>query len=155
TPTVLAGYHHQWSPGNHTLLLAGRFDDRVESDYGPHGSSKGCVLGQNTKMPGVAAGGGLGESYDTRFEGYTAEAQQIATMGSHTLIAGTRLSLSEQHAHSRVFLPDGFDFNSFLLSTNVPVTDQHEHVQTTLAAIYAYDYFQLLDTLQLIGGLNY
>src|SRR5207247_4794119 len=30
-PNVLAGYHHQWSPQNHTLVLAGRFDDALES----------------------------------------------------------------------------------------------------------------------------
>jgi len=27
-PNVFAGYHHEWSPGIHTLLLAGRLNDR-------------------------------------------------------------------------------------------------------------------------------
>jgi tetratricopeptide (TPR) repeat protein len=29
-PNVVLGYHREWSPGNHTLVLAGRFDDTLE-----------------------------------------------------------------------------------------------------------------------------
>src|SRR6185503_11007461 len=28
-PKVILGYHHEWAPGNHTLLLASRFDDTL------------------------------------------------------------------------------------------------------------------------------
>src|SRR5262249_55522082 len=31
-PNVLFGYHHEWSPGSHTLLLASRFDDELDID---------------------------------------------------------------------------------------------------------------------------
>jgi hypothetical protein len=31
-PSLLAGYHHEWSPGSHTLVLAGRLKHFLETD---------------------------------------------------------------------------------------------------------------------------
>lgn len=152
TPTVLAGYHHQWAPGNHTLLLAGRFDDTFASkDQDSSVYVLDRFFGTITGLVPVP----VREKYHSEYAVYTAEAQQIAVAGAHSLIGGARVEWSKQDVADLVPEADGFDPNSFLLGTNKPVSDQHGDLKSYLTAVYAYDYFQLSDTLQLAGGLNY
>jgi Flp pilus assembly protein TadD len=150
TPTVLAGYHRQWSPQNHTLLLMGRFDDTLESsDLTAPALTLDRFFGTITGLVPV----GVRHNYRSRLEVYTAEAQQIARVGSHSLIGGARLAWSKQTIADHVTDPSGD--NLHLLGTNRPVSVQNADLWSSTAALYAYDYVRLFDTLQIVGGLNF
>ena len=150
-PTVLAGYHHQWSPQNHTLLFAGRFDDTLDWTQTP--SSVYVLdrfLGTITGLVPV----GVETAYRNRSEVYVAEVQQIVTVGSHSLIGGARMQLSKQGVNYRV---EHWPFDVFdpLLGPFNPIIVQNEDVWSSSASVYAYDSFRLTDYLQIIGGLNF
>jgi Tfp pilus assembly protein PilF len=150
TPTILAGFHHQWSPQHHTLLLAGRFDetlDTLEPDSEVLAADRGS---------GQVIGFALTDAshtYRKQVELYSAELQQIAVAGRQSFVFGARGQWSKQKVADRVEDPFGEFF--FLLGLEEPVSVQDEEVTTSSGALYAYDYLQLHDTLQLIGGLNY
>jgi hypothetical protein len=84
---------------------------------------------------------------------YTAEAQHITTLNSHSLIAGARAQWSKQNVADRVH--DHFGFFALELGTNNPVSVQTEDVWTSAVSLYAYDYFHLTENLQLVGGVNF
>jgi outer membrane receptor protein involved in Fe transport/Tfp pilus assembly protein PilF len=150
TPTVLAGYHHQWSPQNHTLILIGRFDDTLQvSDPVSTVLALDRFFGTITALVPVT----VRHSYRSRVEVYAAEAQQIAIAGRHSAIVGVRGQWSKQEVMDRVQDPNG-DFLA-LLGTNNPVSIQNERAWSSTAAIYGYDYLRLSDNLQIMGGLNF
>jgi len=150
TPTVLAGYHHQWSPQNHTLFLAGRFEDTGETSD-PSSAVLTLDRGGGTVIGLFPVA--VNHSYSSRVELYTMEVQQIAVAGRHSLIAGARGQWSDQEVEDRVADPTG-TFRP-LLGTNNPVSVQDEEVKCWSASLYAYDYVRLIDSLQVVGGLNY
>jgi tetratricopeptide (TPR) repeat protein len=150
TPTVLTGYHHQWSPQSHTLLLAGRFDDTLNAT-----DPLSIVLALDR---GFGTTNGLApvivrNTYRSQVELYTAEVQQIAVIGRHSLIAGARGQWSDQKVADRVADPNG-DF-LVLLGLQNPVSVQSLRVSSSSAALYAYDYLRLSDTWEIVGGLNF
>src|SRR5205085_2202065 len=74
--------------------------------------------------------------------------------GPNTLILGAAGQLARQSITNQADTAGGFYF--FLFGFPDPVTVQPgEHLESWAASAYAYDYLQLLDSLQLIGGLNY
>jgi hypothetical protein len=79
---VIAGYHHEWSPGNHTLLLAGGLKNVYEVEdpsqitpllYRPFGPLS-FVAPLNYQ-----------QNYRDKLEAYSAELQQILQRGDHTM----------------------------------------------------------------------
>src|SRR5439155_7833322 len=95
-PILALGYHHEWSPGVHTLFLATRLQDTVtftnpaqppllavRPDVDPY------------SMPGVTELVALREltmheQFDNDLEIYTAELQQIWQTPGHNTIVGGR-----------------------------------------------------------------
>lgn len=148
--TVLAGYHHQWSPQNHSLLLAGRLEDELETS---DPSSVVLALDRGGGTVNALAPVTVSHTYRSGAELYTAEVQQIAVAGRHSLIAGARGQWNEQELADRVEDPNG-DF-LILLGLDNPVSVQNEDVSSSSVSLYAYDYIRLTDSLQLVGGLNY
>jgi outer membrane receptor protein involved in Fe transport len=154
TPTILAGYHHQWSPQNHTLVLAGRFDDTLESSAQQIDPlSTVLALDRPAGVPDALLPVMVTHDYRSRIELYSAEAQQIALLGRQSLIAGARGQWSKQSVADRVANPFGL-FADQLSFVN-PVSVQNEQVWSSSATIYAYDFFRLADNFQIIGGLNF
>jgi tetratricopeptide (TPR) repeat protein len=87
-PIVMAGWHHEWGPGMHTLLLAGRIMD--EQDFSDRGTPQ-LLLNQDP------VGGGISPdtepfdvNYQNKLEIYTAELNQIFQWEKVTLLAGAR-----------------------------------------------------------------
>jgi Tfp pilus assembly protein PilF len=150
TATVLAGYHHQWSPQNHTLFLAGRFDDELGASDPLSGV---LALDRGRGMLNGLAPVTVSQAYASRVELYTAELQQLMVAGRHSLIAGARGQWSHQNVEDQVANPIGD--NRALLGTNNPVSAQDEAVNSWGVSLYAYDNVRLTDTLQVVGGLNY
>lgn len=150
TPTVLAGYRHQWSPESHTLLFAGRFDDTLES-----ADPLSTVLALDRGFGSINGFGPVfvRHDYRSRVEVYAAEAQQITVLNRHALVAGARAQWSQQNVRSRVADPNGMFL--VLLGLENPVSVQDLEVSSSSAAIYAYDYVRLTDALRVMGGLNF
>ncbi len=71
-PLLLLGYHHEWAPGAHTLLVAGRFDDTLKSD--------------RPRPAGVAAGPGQQRSGHRRAHARIADAATELPKQTHDLL---------------------------------------------------------------------
>lgn len=90
-PMLLAGYHRQWSPESHTLLLGGVLDDTLHFTDPSQPTlflmknAAGNVLAVPVSAPAVAS-----LDYECHFSAVTLEGQQIWQANRHTLIAGTR-----------------------------------------------------------------
>src|SRR6185503_15347741 len=97
-PIVLAGYHHEWSPGNHTLLLAGRLQDTLLVDN-PTQRTLFLDHGLGGPVQEVAPLSYVQE-YRNDLEAYLAELQQLLQRGDHTLVMGGRVQTGEFHTRS-------------------------------------------------------
>lgn len=150
SPTALIGYHRQWSPHNHTLLLAGRIEEDLNT-VDPNSVVLGVDRGFGT-INGLAPVV-VRRTYSNYRHHYIAEAQQIFSIGRNDLIVGARGYWDKQSVSDRVEDPGGLF--GLILGLNNPVTDQHGKLSEWGATAYAYDYFQLADTFELIGGLDY
>ena len=74
-PNLLAGLHHRWQPGSHSLLLFGRLDDRLRVHNPLHQT---IILGYDDA--GVIVDGAattMEQDYVSDLELYSVEAQHI------------------------------------------------------------------------------
>jgi tetratricopeptide (TPR) repeat protein len=149
-PLIIAGYHHEWSPGNHTLLLASGLKNVYELEdpiqitplfyrpFGPLNFVAPLVYQQN---------------YRSEQETYTAELQQILQRGAHTFVAGARLQAGEfrtrsEQSDGQIF--DGTNFSIFPFSMSRTVASDFDR-----ESVYLYDQWQVWPTLLLVGGVSY
>ncbi len=133
-PNLFLGYHHEWQPGVHTLLLGGRLDDTLDFT-GSSGiwnvvkDTNGMVL-QGFRFPYSVA-------YHTEFTAYTAELQQIWQQEENTVIIGARYQSGESTT-----------------SATQPDTQSFETDLDRLSG-YGYYYLQIVDPLLLMAGVSY
>jgi Flp pilus assembly protein TadD len=144
-PNLLAGYHREWSPGNHTLFLAARFDDTLKySDPEPtirffrHSLVSGRIIS-------VGDAPGIGVNYNTDLEAYSAELQQLFQRGDHTTIVGGRYQAGWS------------DTTAELRQQFFGTTLTNQNVETSLdrASVYGYHLWQIFAPLQLTAGVSY
>ncbi|HYE29967.1 MAG TPA: TonB-dependent receptor [Methylomirabilota bacterium] len=141
-PIVFAGYHHEWSPGSHTLALVGRFTDDFE------------MIQENgvnylRQPPGLGAAYGLQQInsslYNSDFEGYTAEAQHIWQSARNNLVVGGKFQTASPEAEATVN-PGG---------AVIPAFSQTVESDLRRYQLYLYDTFKLTDTFSIVGGVSY
>jgi Tfp pilus assembly protein PilF len=150
-PLLIGGYHHEWSPGQHTLVLLGRAPDQVRVRNPQQGT-----LGLDRNNDGSIAdvfGIFLDERYESRLELYTAELQQIMSHPGGTFIGGGRLQgggidTATLQNDERYLVPDP----SLFPPINWP---EVAHSEFGRASIYGYELWQVHSSLQLIGGVSY
>ena len=149
-PNLLLGYHHEWSPGNHTLLLGSRFDDKLNiTDSNPAllflGTSISPFTGQTNQFIQNPAFFDL--DYESELEAYSAEIQQICQTPHFTSVVGLRYQTAEADTLDRL--------------NRVPPIGQTNQVriqnETDLNrfSVYAYEHWQPIESLRLIAGLSY
>ncbi|KAB2661293.1 MAG: hypothetical protein DVB31_12550 [Verrucomicrobia bacterium] len=152
-PNLFAGWNHEWSPGNHTLFLAGHLDDRVA--YTDTDAPIPLVRRPRPDKPPTAVdlpgSQHYGLSYGSTFAAWTAELQQIATLGRHTLVAGGRYQAGDTDTTAG---QDPFP-NQFPISGRL--TNSVETVNARLGRVsaYAYDTWSPLDPIHLTAGIAY
>lgn len=160
-PNLFLGYHHDWSPGIHTLVLAGRLDDDFSLDQTNISSSSipTVVRGSSGEITntldgifGSGAGNLNGLHLHSQFEAYSVEAQQIAETAQHTLIAGVRYQTGTAQTRSA-------ETNNSLFYFFEPFGN-HFSIQNTSGDltrwnIYGYDQWQMFDPFWLTVGLSY
>jgi tetratricopeptide (TPR) repeat protein len=150
-PILIAGYHHEWAPGNHTLLLLSRLDSNLRVEDPRSGS---FLYTTNSGPIDLFRAMPFQQSYDGSLEIYSAEAQQIWQHDRHTLVAGARAQFgnfdtANQH---RLTGMDDYDFVAFNLTDPAP---QQSSTPFDRETAYAYYFWQVLDPLQLVGGVAY
>jgi len=166
---LLAGYHHEWAPGIHTLLLAGRLADEISfSDLntdaeiasffqtGQPNVSRSLIIlhdsaGAITSAFGYPRPLPLDLHYHNTFTTYTGELNQIWEQGNNTLIFGARFQSGEFHTSDRLDNPPAFAAAFF----NIPAAAHDFSTSLDRQSVYVYDTWRPFRTLSLTGGLSY
>ncbi len=149
-PILVAGYHHEWSPGVHTLVLASRLSD-IYSVTNPLQTT--FVLGKDAD--GVVAGlipFPAHQDYESELEIYTVEAQQIWQTPQFTTVMGGRFQDGSFDNESR---QDNFRIDLTDLFKDPVISDQNLHTSFQRWSVYGYEQWQVVDSVRLIGGLSY
>ncbi len=163
---ILAGFRHEWAPGVHTLLLAGRLADEitfsdlnraadaaefVRTGYQPN-VSRSLIL---TRNPAGAITNAfllpLDLRYHSTFTTYTGEVNHIWEQENNTLVAGARFQSGEFHTTDRIDNPPGFAGPFF----DVPAAAHDFRTELDRQSVYAYDTWRPFRTLSLTAGLSY
>lgn len=139
-PNLFAGYHHEWGPGIHTLLLAGRLQDTLTQNdpaalalITTRDAVTGQIIGVSQRPAQLA--------YQSELTAYSAELQQIFQTASQTVVLGARYQTGD------------IDTDSFL-DRLLPV-GQTNTLSLNRVTAYGYYSWQVLEPLQLTAGLSY
>lgn len=147
-PLLLGGWHHEWSPGIHTLLLGGRLenDQNLRDRQAPQ--LVAVVNPANTIDPTTVVP--LDVEYHSEFETYTAELNQIFQRERHTDIVGARYQ-DGRFDGKAVFDNPPPPLASLFSLPEISRTD----ADFQRLSIYAYHHWEIIDNLLLIGGVTY
>jgi tetratricopeptide (TPR) repeat protein len=148
-PIALAGWHREWSPGVHTLLLGGRLEDEQRFSTG---TFPNLVVDRTHAVPRSLITDDLGLDYLGRFEIWSGELNQIVEANHHTLIAGLRCQ-DGTFDTSDTLLTNAFTSNGRFFGH--PAAQTRQIADFSRLAAYGYDNWELLPGFLLIGGLTY
>jgi len=167
-PMVLLGYHHEWTPGIHTLVLGGRLQDTLQvSDFAEpvnflfqaNPGDPTSLVSQNLVTPGVAPPI-TSMNYHNNFDMYTAELQQIFKVQANTLIGGVRYqngtfdTTSTLGPTTATRLADPTT-TTFILFQNTNSTSADFQSDLERFSVYGYDTWQIADPLLVTVGVSY
>ena len=140
-PTLLAGWHHTWSPGSHTLFLFGRLTDDFRL-HDPQGDA--LFLHLIGGVPQDFVEPPFTNDLSSDFTLYSTELQQIWETPHQSLVVGARGQLGDVNAHS-------------ILASQLTgvVTDQRQKGSLERGDVYGYYSWRITESLQLIGGAAY
>jgi len=139
-PTLLAGWHHTWAPGSHTLFLFGRLTDDFRL-YDPNGTALFLHFVGGAPQDFVTPP--FTNHFSSEFTLYSTELQQIWETPRQSLVVGARGQLGTVDTHAR------------LDSELSLVTDQTQSGSLERGDVYGYYSWRITDSLQLIGGAAY
>ena len=148
-PLLLAGYHHEWAPGIHTLALAGRLEDTVDLTNADAGTLFFRARRGTNQFASFAL---YDQNYRSEQEIYVSEIQQIFQLNSHTLILGGRYQTGEFEVRSDI--RNGATFPAGTPTGINPIKQNLTSDFERLSA-YVYEQWRPLDSLLLIGGVAY
>ncbi|HEY6166984.1 MAG TPA: TonB-dependent receptor, partial [Verrucomicrobiae bacterium] len=156
-PNLFAGYHHEWSPGVHTLFLGARLhDDLVATNpFAPtitlirdsSGAISNVVL-----SPSNPSSARFRNGFTSEFVTYSAELQQIWQCEKHTLLVGGRYQSGDVDTGD---LLDIRPLSAFSGNYNTPAAQTNVAANLDRANVYAYYLWQVVAPLQIIGGVSY
>ena len=150
TPNVGFGYHHDWSPGVHTLLYATRLNDSL-TVTNPTGPTLLAVtpFGAVTSLRSI----NVHEQLDDELTIYSGELQQIWQTPEHNTILGARIQYGDFDIHDLQNTPSALAF----LFPAPPGNAAQQDVSSLFRriSVYGYHQWQIFEPLQLIGGVAY
>jgi tetratricopeptide (TPR) repeat protein len=145
-PWLMAGYHREWAPGVHTLVLAGRLMN--EQWFRDVGATQTVAVVFPVSDPFTAP---FDVIYHNESEIYSAELNQIFEHGQHTDIVGLRGQGGTILADSRL--------DNVVPSTLAPIfqtpVDSALDGEFERVSLYAYHYWKPRSNLLLGGGVAY
>ena len=163
---ILAGYHRNWAPGLHTLVLVGRladeifFSDRNSLDEINGFFAGGTPVNANRSLVLVRDANGtitdtlvlpLDLDYHNTFTTYTGEVNQIWETDQNTLVFGARFQSGEFHTSDRLDNPPPFTAPFF----EVPAAAHDFTTSLERQSYYVYDTWRPFRSLSLTAGLSY
>jgi len=141
SPVLTIGWHHEWSPQAHTLLLAGRVEN--EQQLNGRGVARPVVVVYMS--PYGIRSSSFDVAYQSRLEIYSAELNQIFQNDRHMLVFGARGRAGDFQSSSRLY-------NSTY--ANPPVQTEADEPSLEGSA-YAYYTIELPTHLRLTAGVSY
>ena len=157
-PLVVAGLHHEWSPGVDTLLLVSRLSDSLsvtnpfQSDLLIHRDlDSGLIDGV---LPTQSHPLFLNQQYRSDLEIYSVEAQHIWQTHRFTTIIGARWQVGEFRTKNFNTFGDQGNDTADLALFPTPLS-QDASAKFNRENVYAYEHWQALDSLRIIGGVSY
>lgn len=141
-PNLFLGYHREWSPNFHTLILAGRLQDTLEID--DPAAQLLFFRQENGETTGVSNPPGFALDYENDFEAYSGEIQQLWQDEVQTVMVGGRYQTGWNDTRSNLDR-----------QLTGRVTGQSLETDLTRANVYAYYQRQVLEPLRLTVGLSY
>jgi len=147
-PVAAAGWHREWAPGIHTLLLGAKLEDdqHVRTDD----ASFLDLFPVPPGPPTVAFTDPLALRYHGQFETWSAELNQIIQRVGHTFVLGGRGQWGEFQTR------DALSTNAPTSSTyDDPAAGSRQVEPLQRFAVYGYDYWELARTFTLIAGVAY
>jgi len=153
TPNVGLGYHHEWSPGVHTLLFATRLDDSL-TVTNPTGSTLVAFVpfGPVTGVQGI----NMQQHLQDNLTLYSGELQQIWQTPEHNTILGARIQYGDSDASNVQDTPSAL-VPIFPGTPGNPTNAADQNLSSLFRriSVYGYHQWQVFDPLQLIGGVAY
>ena len=153
-PIIIAGFHHEWAPGMDTLLLASRLEDTF-AVANPNQLSQSAFL-TIRELPGKTIEGILPfiatENYSSKLVIYSTELQQIWQTHKWTTVAGARFQIGSFDTSN---LQTTTDINIFGFFPATTIASQNVSARFERENVYAYEQWQPLESLRLIGGVSY
>jgi tetratricopeptide (TPR) repeat protein len=145
-PGVFLGWHHEWTPGSHTLLFASRLQDRLVLQGPTPNVLKAHLTGGVIDQ--VLADPFFSENLHSEYTLHSVELQQIWENEHHTLVAGGRYQ--QAAAETEVEMSRG-------LGTLVTPVGAPESVSPGMERIngYALYTWHPIPALHLTAGLSY
>lgn len=150
-PIVLAGWHHEWKPGVHSLLLVSpwRASASVDNPLNLPWVGVREEDGSITRVTDGVEPAAL--EYATRFTGWSAELQQLWQAHSHSVVGGLRFQSGQFDTQAAM------DVRAF---HNAPpdqpyVQDFGAVPSMRRMSVYAYDQWQVLPWVLVTAGLTY
>ena len=141
-PNLFLGYHHEWSPGSHSLFLAGRIQDTLDLQ---NPSAQPLFLGfdRNGKIARVRREPFYSLDYVRDYTVYSAELQHIWESHNHTVIVGGGYQNGSADISNRL------SFLDFPMST--------QQLEQDIERLSGYGYYQwrVLEPLALTAGVAY
>jgi Tfp pilus assembly protein PilF len=138
-PNLFAGYHREWSPGNHTLFLAGRLSDEFTLD---DSAATLLITTRNSSNHITRVDQRLAPvNYASDLEAWSFELQQVHQKTEHTLVAGGRFQTGDIDTES--FIQRGAGIG------------QEVHPELNRASAYAYYTWQIIEPLAVTAGVSY
>ena len=150
SPHVVGAYHREWSPGMHTLFLAGSLDNQQR--FGDSGVAVPLVDRNATGMVTRVLTPMFDVSYQSDLSLYTTELSQIFQWQHSTLVAGTRYQNGEFDTHNRLDIVPG---SPFALVFPKPASESMLSEDFERTSGYAYFTQDFWNRLHLTGGLTY
>ena len=148
---LVGGYHREWAPGIHTLILGGRLanDQRLGDQSATNFLA---VTGAGGAIQGLA-GLPFDTTYRGQFEIWSGELSQIIQRERHTLVLGGRFQSGSFSTQDRVLLnPSVAVFSPSFRSP--PAADSVRSGMERITG-YAYWTWEVLPKLRLTPGLAY
>ncbi len=152
-PTAEIGYHHEWNPGNHTLFFAARADSDL-SYYDSYAPAPLLGIDSSSGVPVefAAIADQMHEHYYGREKVYSAELQQIWEQAVHTTIIGARIQYGDFDVTNEEDNSQGY---AALYPDPGPSWETNNSSLFRRYTVYGYHEWQILDPVQLIGGVTY
>jgi tetratricopeptide (TPR) repeat protein len=147
-PIVVGAWHHEWSPGMHTILLGGRLE--TEQHFSDTGVPEIRIDQFSDRTIAGVFATPFDLEYHNRFEIYTAELNQIFQWQRVTLSLGGRYQSGTFHTEALLDNPASAAFFYVGTPTNTAATDDMERFTG-----YGYLTVEPVDHLWLTAGVAY